>query len=239
MHTTHKPTGVRQNAREVQFAAFTLMELLVVLAIIVIIAALLLPVISRAKGKARRIQCINNLHQIGIGLQTFLTDKHSYPTLLGSVENPGFWWDQIQIVGFGQSKVNGNDLLKGVWHCPTSPFAESYAYNAHGVVRMWIRTNAFGLEYSDSTPIQESDVVAPSNMMALGDSLDGQPDLQRRAILFLNAAAPIAARHQGRVNILLCDGHVESPLPVFVFEDASDAALVRWNRDHQPHRDAL
>ena len=32
---------------------------------------------------------------------------------------------------------------------------------------------------------------------------------------------------------------VESPTTQFVFEDSSDAALVRWNRDHQPHRDKL
>ena len=58
-------------------------------------------------------------------------------------------------------------------------------------------------------------------------------------LVIFNSAAPITARHQGRVNILFCDGHVESPLPAFVFEDSSEAALVRWNRGHQPHRGAL
>jgi prepilin-type processing-associated H-X9-DG protein len=46
-------------------------------------------------------------------------------------------------------------------------------------------------------------------------------------------------RHQGKVNVAFCDGHVESPPLKFVFQNTNDAALVRWNRDHLPHRDKL
>ena len=46
-------------------------------------------------------------------------------------------------------------------------------------------------------------------------------------------------RHRGKLNVIFCDGHVESLTVKFVFEDTSDAALVRWNRDHQPHREYL
>jgi prepilin-type processing-associated H-X9-DG protein len=43
----------------------------------------------------------------------------------------------------------------------------------------------------------------------------------------------------GKANVVFCDGHVESPTLPFLFADTSDAALSRWNRDHQPHREKL
>ena len=42
-----------------------------------------------------------------------------------------------------------------------------------------------------------------------------------------------------KANVVFCDGHVESPTLQFLFEDTSDAALARWNRDHLPHREKL
>jgi prepilin-type processing-associated H-X9-DG protein len=43
----------------------------------------------------------------------------------------------------------------------------------------------------------------------------------------------------GKANVAFCDAHIESPPLQFLFADTSDAALSRWNRDHQPHRERL
>src|SRR5438445_7425777 len=91
---------------------FTLVELLVVIAIVGILAALLLPTLSSAKARAQRIQCVNNLHQLGVGLQVILENNHGYP-VMATATNGGYaekgipwftWADILERDGLGIAK---------------------------------------------------------------------------------------------------------------------------------------
>lgn len=142
----------------------------------------------------------------------------------------------------------------------------NYGYNAYGL-RRWEDADSLGLgghkgnrvpansvesPYLDSPPVVESEVVSPLEMMAIGDGFIGgggvivdttenSGRLQRTSGLqdFSGSTARSYSRHQGKANVVFCDGHVESPKLTFLFDDPSDAALVRWNRDYLPHRDHL
>jgi prepilin-type N-terminal cleavage/methylation domain-containing protein/prepilin-type processing-associated H-X9-DG protein len=310
-------------------SAFNLIELLVVLAVIAILAGLLLPPLSRAKGAAKSIQCKSNLRQISLAMAAYVADFKDYPAVGGPGQYPWFasgngvvdWVarNQQYIIypwadGGAQYYQSVTDARQshspdaGVFSCPTDNFREhwdvwwernayrlpqgyefrnygsSYGYNEVGLFKInsvsflglgghlvFRPGGDFGRTLEAEVETRESEIVAPGEMMAWADGIIGFSDgiltgawaFQRVGDTFVTAAGPINweadrvlddgpdgvnlakttshaySRHRGALNVTFCDGHLESVKVNTLYFDTSDAALKRWNKDNQPHREML
>ncbi len=254
---------LENDSRESKTKAFTLVELLVVLAILALLAAMLFSALARARSNAWCARCQSNLRQVGIGLALYKDDFYAFPKTRGNWGGAITYrqWQPL-LEPYVQSHT-ATRSQRSVLACPStegtryrlgSGFVQvphSYGYNHDGYVVGYRPEKFRGLGGSSLVdPTRESEVVAPSSMIAVGDgTMNGPTNAVAATDLGLSrAATPLWSgdfshwidraqrRHHGRVNIAFCDGHVAKFTLKALFIDDDDEALRRWNKDNEPHR---
>ena len=204
--------------------AFTLIELLIVIAIIAVLAAILFPVFLSARKRAYRTACAANLKQIGLAVMLYADDNdeklmpgHPLPIPDPVTGNDSAGWA-------GASNVYAH--APRVFVCPTdSGTAQSVGGETFFPLTYFFNVNLSASRTPGGLPLSE--LTAPSATVLVTETTGGfatQPaplndpneSESGMANRFLSVDGPAANRHDGGRNFLLADGHVRWLRPASV-----------------------
>ena len=179
---------------------FTLIELLVVIAIIAILAAMLLPALSRSKQSARRIACINNLRQLALATTMYVMDNEGFYPSSNSPDK----WPQATRPGYENLRV----LV-----CPDDGSISGVATNSASadLAPRSFLINAW-TDYFDSLPqpvlseiMPETTIQDPSETVVFGEKQESQGDFLMDLRTVNQVTVLEQTRHSGGANYAFAD----------------------------------
>jgi prepilin-type N-terminal cleavage/methylation domain-containing protein/prepilin-type processing-associated H-X9-DG protein len=190
--------------------AFTLVELLTVIGIIAVLAALLFPVFATARGKAREITCVSNLRQIGMAIKMYTQDYDElYPWAVDATDRytPQIWSQypefqaQIPYMPFIHEALQPYIKSKELFHCPADSGYDVEDSNGMPLDARPTSYQKFGTSYNYRTEIAfrragEGSIREPSSVNVLFDAAGRW----HGGVLF----------DQLRYNVLHADGHAKN-----------------------------
>ncbi len=233
LHDTPLPRRVsRHSAFMLPRRGFTLVELLVVVAIISILAAILFPVFSQVRENARRTACASNLKQLGLAWLMYANDYDERACPSYHAGNADDAWDFRQASpGVWATGILGVYTQDGAIHgCPDNPFSatpSSRPFNGYGYNATYIGGDYFGSPSGsgDFPACSLAQIVFPSQTAVFSDAGFGPPDTSDNFLRAPSEAATYLSsgntdfRHNLTANVCYADGHVKS------IHDTAPAAL--------------